>query len=300
VESIFRVGGALLIGAALIGGAFYIEHRGIADSQAATSPALVVANDTVRSVQTSTDTDGDGMPDWEEELQGTDPFVYTNLSSATSTLSDDEPYTPPTTITGRFSEQFFEDFMRAGAGRDMTVEEKAALVQNAAASVADELKDTLYTRAQLKLIAANDLASVRQHGNEVGALMLKQTVQSENEMSILQRALVSGDEKILTSLDPIERAYANMITDMQTVSVPTALAKEHLDILNVMSLIHADIRAMQNVFEDPIPALLHVQRYEENVAGLILVIANLRAALESRNIVYTNDEPGAFLFSLEP
>lgn len=299
MESIFRVGGALLIGAALIGGAFYIEHHGIANSQAATSPALVVANDTVRSVQTSTDTDGDGIPDWEEELQGSDPLTFTTFASSTNPETIEEAYIPPTTVTGKFSEVFLEDMIRAGAGREMTEEEKNQLVQRAAQTIKNEIKDTLYTQAQMRVAPSDDLTSLREYGNTVSTIIEKHPAPKEHELAILQRAFQQEDPSILEGLAPIEQGYASMIADMLQVEVPRTLLKEHTDLVNAMSMIREDIGSMQLAFEDPIPALLRTQRYEEDVRGLAYVLINISAALKSRGIIYTSDEPGAFLSNLK-
>ncbi len=299
MESIFRVGGALLIGAALIGGAFYIEHNGIADSQAATSPALVVANDTVRSVQTSTDTDGDGMPDWEEELQNTDPLTFTTFASTTQATELEEEYTPPTTLTGKFSEQFLEDMLRTGAGREISEEEKLQVAQRAAQTIKGEIKDTLYTQAQMRIVLNNDLSSIRAYGNAISTIIEKYPAPKENEMVILQRAFQHEDSAILQSLSPIEQGYAAMIQELLQVEVPNVLAKEHTDFVNTLSMVRADIAAMQLAFEDPIPALMHTQRYQEDVRGLALTLLNFRDALEARGVVYTAEEPGYFFSSLK-
>lgn len=308
VLSIFREGrtrivGALAVGAVLIGGVLLLEHRTEVTTQAPVAAVALSGERTrdVRATQPTLDTDGDGYPDWEEELRGTDPFTPTTLETASTTPDGDvEPYEPPTTLTGRFAEEFLKGLIEESAGRDLTDEEKVAFAANAASELAKAVPDKLYTRADLHIVSDNTQAAHRTYGNTVSSVLIEHNVESDQELEILELALSSNDASVLEQLTPVANAYAAMVRDLVAHPVPAALTKEHLDLINTLSIIETDIRAMQATFDDPLQSLLRIRRYQEDAAGLFYALDNLRIALEKSGVAYTSSESGIVLFSLRP
>jgi len=299
-ESVFRVGGAIVFGAGLVGAAFFVEKNAAAD-EAARVPALVVARGDVRTVQPARDTDKDGLPDWEETLRGTDPQRYTTADElAPPAATTSEPYTPPTTLTGRFAERFLENIIRTGAGEPLTEEGKAKVVSESLGTLAAQTRERLYTRADIKSTAENDVAALHTYGNRLGATLMENSVDSENELVIFNRAVKENNVEKLAALRPIEEVYANMISDLRALDTPSSFAKQHVDLINTIAMVKADIVAMQRVFSDPLSTLMRVKRYQGDAAGVYYAIHNIRATLEKSGIAYASDEPGIFLFSLRP
>lgn len=294
----FRVLGAIVFAAGLIGAAFFVGRNDTSDALAEI-PAVVVARGDVRTVQPAIDTDEDGIPDWEEQLRGTDPHTYTMLATTTP-QTPEEPYMPPATVTGQFAEQFLETVVRNGAGKDLTAEEQAAIVNQSIGTLEAETRDTLYTLADIKSIVQNDLAALRTYGNEVGGALMRNSIKNENEFIILERAVTQNNPDELKALGPIKHAYGGMIRSLLALETPTNVAKQHVDLINTLSMVQADIVAMENAFTDPLAALVRIKRYKDDAAGLFYAIDNIRLALEARGIVYTSDEPGIFLFSFRP
>lgn len=294
-ESVVRVGGALAIGAVLLVGALSLRT---APEAAATPASVTVAAQDVRTVIESIDTDGDGYPDWEEMLRGTDPRTHTTvMATATST---DEAYVPPDTLTGQFAERFFEDLVRTSAGRELSEEEQIALVNESISTLATQVIPELYTRADIQIVSTNTLADHRTYGNAVAEILLRNSIQNENELVIMERAATNDDPRELATLEPIANAYADMVADMLTLTTPSAFAQEQVNLLNMLALIESDIRAMRHTESDPLNALVHTQRYPDDATGLYHALDALRTKLESAGIAYTSGEPGMFLFSLRP
>lgn len=289
-----------MFGVGLIGIAFFVQRRSNADEFVRT-PAFVVAQGDVRTVQTAQDTDGDKIPDWEEALNGTDPRVYTKQTAPTPKPAvTTDPYTPPTTLTDRFAEQFFENMVRTGAGKTMTAEEKAKIVNDSISELSGQIQDILYTQADIKSVANSDLATLHTYGNELGDVLIKNSIHNESEWVIFGRAVKGHNPEALKPLKAIESAYAGMIGGLLLLEIPSSFVKQQVDLLNTLSMVHADIIAMQGVFTDPLGALVRIKRYKDDAKGLFYALDNIRTALEARGIAYTNDEPGIFLFSLRP
>ncbi len=300
-ESFFRVGGALALGTLLIGGSLLAHHKSVANTKTEAA-AIRAVSEHVRTALTAEDTDGDGIPDWEEALLGTDPRVVTMRPETTSgdAAIDEEPYEAPSTVTGQFAERFLEDLVRESAGRELSGDERAALIARSISSLTSAEGDTLYTRANVTLSPTNDLAALRAYGNQVAAIMNRHSINNEHELAILQRAVDTDNAAVLRELAPIERAYRNMLRDTLALTAPSALAQEHVNLINTFSIIAGGIGSMQQAFDDPLAALVRVRRYPDDAAGLFYALDNLRIALERRGVVYTKEEPGIFLFSLRP
>ena len=299
-ESVFRVGGAALLGAALIGGALFAQKKTSAEAMVEL-PAVVVARGNIRALARAPDGDNDGLTDWEEAMRGTNPQTKTVLASTTPASEETaEPYEPPQTVTGQFAQRFFESMVRASGGGDIAPEKREALVGNAIDTLAAQTRDALYTQADIKSTAESSVEALRAYGNALGAIMLSQEVQNENELAIFERAVTTNAPKQLEKLAPIAEAYTAIIRETRALATPQSLARAHVDLLNALAMVHTDIVAMQNGLNDPLAALVRVKRYHDDALGLATALDNTRAALEARGIAYTNEETGIFLFSLRP
>jgi hypothetical protein len=299
-ESVFRVGGAILFGFALVGGALFVQKNAAARAAMDAAPAMVIARGDVRATAPALDSDKDGLPDWEEALRGTDPHTYTMLATTTENeATSTQEYQTPTTLTDRFAETFLKDMIRTGAGKTMTAEEQAALVGRSVEAIAGAAKEKLYTQASIKSTAGNDLIALHDYGNRLGALLLVKS-SGENELSIMQRATTGHDQDALKELTPIADGYARMERALLALETPGVLARQHVDLVNSIAMVRADVAAMQNVFDDPISALVHLRRHPDDARRLLYAINNIRAALEANGVAFTSDEPGIFLFSLRP
>ncbi len=162
------------------------------------------------------------------------------------------------------------------------------------------MQDKLYTQADIKSVAQNDLAALREYGNALADVFLTKSTKNEPELVILDRATQKNDPEEFKKLKPIEQAYAGMVKSVLAVETPSSLSRQQVDLINALSLIQSDIAAMQKVFSDPLPSLVHIKRYQEDGKGLFTALDNIRTALEKSGVVYTSGEAGLILFSLRP
>lgn len=295
-ESFFRVGGAIVVGLVLIGGALVFDDR--ENSERAPVAAIAISRGDVRALQPTTDSDGDGLPDWEEELRGTDPMRKTTITDPE--IPEGEKYIPASTVTDRFAEVFLEDLVRTSAGRTLSPEEEAALLERSAAKLEATASEPLLTQADIHIVAANTLTDHRTYGNAVGGILIDRSIDNENELILLHDALVSGDTSALSELEAVSTAYAGMVADLIALPTPSAFAREHVALVNVLIQARTNARAMSNAFADPLAALVRARRYEQDATALYYALDSIRVLLESRDITYTNSEPGIVLFSFRP
>jgi len=287
-----RVVGALVVGIALVVCAFYV--RGSA-ANTSLEAAIAVA-DTPRKYVATSDSDGDGMRDWEEELYGTNPAQADKLAQArlTSDSVDRETIDDiPDSMTKKFAISFFSDYLKqAGTGEEMTEEAKTKFLEEAAGYAAQESVDRSFTSADLSLGANNDSDAIRAYGNRVADALTKHTVSTESEIVILERALQTDNAAELAPLTEIVESYSKSLSDLLTMQVPPAFAEEHLELLNALLAVHNNIAAMQKAFSDALPAMVRFQRHPDDMVALAETLSAIATALRLHGTSYGPDEPG--------
>ena len=290
MKNTYRIGGALAIGIVVILGAFYMKDGLRADEA---NGVVVVANAPNRDYIESQDSDSDGIPNWQESLTGK---AYTTITTPTSTISvsEDTVYTPPTTLTGKFSEAFFQDYMD-GKIKGQDFSDPTAFVTNAVTAIEQNAQSKRHSRAEIQIIPDSKEA-IRAYGNQIAEIIQKYPVPQVNEGTILQKALMANDPEILTALIPIRTAYVGMIADTLRMDVPESFALLHVDLLNVYEAILTDIEAMQVAFIDPLYTLARTKGYEADTVTLFTVLKNMNSELTKNGITYTNNEVGAFFY----
>ncbi len=287
-----RIGGAVLLGTVIVLGAFLLQKNNDAEN---TQGSLAVVSDSERSYIETSDSNGNGVPDWEENLSNR---VFSAIEVATSTdaTSTQEGYTPPTTFTGKFAEAFFKDYMSGKLkSADGTID-TASIVDGAVKAVETNTTSKEYTPLDV-VIVPDSKEAVREYGNALGGIIISYPVESKNELTILQEALQTEDPEILKQLIPLQQAYAGMIQDTLLVSVPESFVKEHLMLLTAYEAILLDIQTMQNAFLDPLYTLARVKRYQNDAAGMSQIFVNLGEKYSAFDVYFTESEPGSLFYA---
>jgi hypothetical protein len=262
-NSRIKIAGAFLFGALLIIGAFILRSQNTLTTAGTVSVAPVG-----REYVPPKDSNGDGVPDWQEALVSQEALVLGTTSAS---------YTEPTTITGRFGLRFFENYIRSkmyGPIGDSTEE----LVEKSTEMLLAQAVDELFTEKDIVLFDTEDQAILRGYGNQVASILSTGKTE-ENEALILQDYMRYEKPERLQDLEPIALSYTTMVKDLLEVNVPTAYAKEHLDLLNAVNAVREDVRAMQKIEEDSMYTLIRFKRYPDDVLGMSNAIKNLFNAL---------------------
>lgn len=216
------------------------------------------------------DKDGNGVPDWQDNLLGEDAIVIDESASST--------YTKPTTVTGRFGVSFFEDMLRSKMyGVFGKTNEELAVTS--AEKLRGEAVDELFTEKDIELFETADLGVLRAYGNQVATILISHPNDGDSELYILQEYLRYENPKKLTELEPIALAYTTMVKDLLSMEVPSKYIKQHLDLLNALSAVREDVRGMQKIEEDAMYSLLRTKRYGDDVLGMANAVKNLFNAL---------------------
>lgn len=282
-----RVLGAGLIGVALVAGAWVLNslQSTPVSPEAAVSVATVPAP--VRSAIAVSDTDGDGVEDWREPLLTAEPVILNTITAS---------YTRSNTLTEQVGISLMEQlFLTKSMNPDA---DTAPLVESSIARLGDEAKDTLYTYSDIQVGQANDPETIRLYANTIATAFATNDVKGKrNEILILQDALTTGDARLYKEISEIATMYQKNLAFMLETEVPASLAQEHLDLINVFHALNNSISAMANLDNDPLKALLRIQRYQDDASGLVSAMRNMYTKINQYpGVLGQPNDPATILF----
>lgn len=287
-----RIAGAIGVGVVIIALAFQASTRN------AVNQASVVLAAPPREPIETVDQNGNGTPDWEEQLTE-NAFKTITLPTSSTTSGEAGAYTDPTTLTGKFSVAFLQDYLQGKVnGADFS--DPSGFINTAVQAIEGNTMSTKHSTGEVFPIPTTK-ESAHTYGNALQEIVKRHSpsTPTQNEMVILQNALGTKDPAALEALVPIAEGYARIIADTVTVPVPDIFVSQHLAILNAYEEVYADIRAAQVAFTDPLYTLARVRDYDIHAQGLLSAYILLAKELAKQGVIYTSDEPGAFYRAIE-
>jgi len=288
-----RVFGSFLIGIALVSGAYVISNFG--KPSAPRSSATVAISPTLleRSFIPVVDADGNGIEDWREEFVLREGIIL-------PVVLDEITYEPPTTLTGKVSEQFFESILRSkinGIGPT-----NSDIVTRTADTITRvSVTDGLYNTSNIIVVPTTNSA-IRTYANTMGLSITSNDIKIgyENELTIMQRALENEDDSELKKLIPHTSMYKALRDEALKTPTPQSLVKQHLDVINAYHALYKNLSDMQLAFEDPMVSLMRVKRYQDDALGLKNSLVNLYNALVPHAGLFTREDPAVVFAAFSP
>ncbi len=281
---------ALVVGFVLVTGSFYVS----ASNETVAGDISVIAKPPTREYIPINDANNNGISDWAEELLDERETIVDDIDPV-------EAYVPPSTLTGRFSIEFFQDYLYAKGFGENIVGTKEELAERAVAELKREATDVVYTIDDVIIDTDDSTEAIRRYGNRIAEITTEYSnpvTENLSETDILERAINTDNPERLKDLDPIIDAYRGYFEATKATPVPPKLVRQHVDLINVYNAVLTDLIAMRYTFEDPLLALLRTKRYEEDIAGLIYVYYNIDRVLRREGITYEEDEPAYVMGAL--
>ncbi len=320
----YRHGATLAAGALsilMIAGAFALAKGGLkpVSVEASTETALLAA-------VAAKDSDGDGLPDWEEALYGTDPYTYDTKGLG---MSDGEAVArglivpkaatpaaavvaaPNTGVTGlptphegsltdAFAKNFFTRYVEAKAavGGDLSSDQIANLATDVIASLTASIAPAPdFLSAAKENVGAGGEDALRTYAATAEAVFAAHMQHlPENELDALQAAL-AGDSSKRAVLELIAAAYRDGATGLAALSVPPEVAAAHLALVNGLARAGGAVADFARVGEDPIAAMLALEQYPRAIAAAGAALQNIALAYEKAGVSIPAGSPGAYFVS---
>ncbi len=282
-----KVLGSLVIGIALVGGAYTLSTFG----ESSFTPTQLVATATEappRVFIPVSDTDEDGVEDWRDQFLSAAPITVSELATV--------EYTPPDTVTGQFGVALMEEVILAELGGPFTKE-----TDQITSDAAERLKkvvtnDTIYTIKDIRISSVSSDQTIREYGNALAKILLDSSDPNlRNEIVILAEFVTDKRTDNSEELQKIASIYKDYRDKTLALPVPRKFTKEHLDLVNVYHALYMNIDAMTKVNSDPVLPFLRLKRYEDDVAGLGLALRNVYDALVPYARVFSVDDEAVYL-----
>lgn len=277
---------SLVIGVFVVAGAFFVragDDKIEGDVQVSSAP-----DRTYIPVQ---DSNGNGISDWAESLIDDRQLVTETMTAAT------KPYELPTTLTGRFGIEFFQQYLyEKGLGNLDDKASKEELAKKLTDQLEREVKDRIYTREDIIVSTDDSVAAQRAYGNNVVSIVNSVKNRAKYDpIESMNQAFTTKNEAVLANIDPTLDAFNTYFKMMKTLPVPPSLVQEHLNILNVYNAVLNDLIAMRNSFSDPLLGMVRSSHYYDDMNGMLYAYHSLQIKLSNAGIVYKEDEPGIYL-----
>jgi len=233
------------------------------------------------------DTDGDGIPDWEESLYGLDPtkkettpgipdsvaiekLKLQQTAGANVQINTVDQTTENLTQTDKFSRELFTTV--AAASQNGTMDQTT--IDQLSASLADQIQNSVprkvFLISEIKIVNNDDLKTIK---NYLDALIdiQKKYPDKGKVFDILQKFMVDEnnvDVSQLIKLDPIIEQTQNIINALIKTNVPQSLALLHLDFINAQERLIENESDIKLFDSDPIVAIGAISKFEENINSL--------------------------------
>lgn len=318
--------GSCVFAAAVIFGAYYlsrsIEHPDAAQASAESGLLEAVA---------TKDSDGDGLPDWQESLYGTDPHKTDSLGLgmtdgqavakglivpkavtalpgiSSAPVSYDANGLPPAsaggTLTAAFTQNFINLYLaarQANGGNDLT----DAQIQSVAAQSIQSLGMLAAAAPDYKKVS--DIRVDGSGGDAMRAyavdaqniIATNRSGTSKNEVSYLKDAVEKGDTAALSSLSAIAKSYRTTAVGFAQLSAPVELGGIHLRLINSLMRLSEVINDMSRVNDDPLATIIALEQYPNVVQSFWSAMDDVGKAYRNAGVTVSVKEPGGVFVNL--
>ena len=259
--------------------------------------------DTTLSTEKSTlntliqrDTDGDGVPDWEETLWETDKnnketFGVPDLTYITNkkkTLGKVEN-SQNLNETDKFAKDFFTAYTAMKTSGDISNDTINSFSNALGQEITNSTLPDQYGEKDITLKNTDEPKD--QQDYYIAASTLFEKYKAKGVGSELESAgvVASGgdtvDNKSQNNLIKISEAYQEFSKKLALIPVPKNLANYHLQIINNANDTGIAILNMSKMMNDPIVGISGISQYEKYSDDLITSVKNLETFLSTNDII---------------
>lgn len=263
------------------------------------------------------DSDNDGLKDWEEPLWGTDPQksdtdgdktndgdeIKTNrdplkpapndIRQETAKQTGVATSTEEITATDKFSRELFARYLAFKQGGEaLDQKSQDIIISSMLAETQLDIKAPIHSSAEFKLSQDNSATALKNYGNLLGEAIISASPEtSVNEIMILNEAVQAESGDKIKELDPIIEGYQKLIKLVMATAVPTEALSIHLNFVNSLEQVLANIKTFRQFFDDPVATLAGINSYEDSVAKLQSSITGFRSFFTAKRVVFEPNAP---------
>lgn len=284
---------ALVISIGMVGSAYILG--GYTTPTVTQSVFADTSNDLIQAIA-DTDTDGDGLKDWEETLWGTDS---TKVDTDGDGISDPASVkirqekaeeegvdiVEELSLTSKFSRKFLTEYLSArqqygsvsGTTQDFVIQQALTAGQPKTRALLDTTNLSVVPTTEASLLSYT--ISIAQAFTPKNKDAFK-----ENEVTLLQRAISTQDPAIVFSFEAIAREYATLVKNLALVQVPDTLLIEHKVLMEASYNFGLTIEDFAQFSTNPLITVYAVKQYDTDRRAIMSAFVGLRAGLERAGV----------------
>jgi hypothetical protein len=224
-------------------------------------------NATVGDVVTK-DSNGNGIPDWQERLWGLDPSqLYTGgVPNATIIAQKQKAAgvpdfaSPSENNTDRLARDLFALSLTLGSNQTVDDSTVQSVASELGKKITIDINTATYKLSDIKTVKTTP-ASLESY-----RATLNKTLQSfgpdDPNISVVMDALEQGNYSNLAVLDDASKQYASVAAALKKISVPVGVAGYHLDIMNGFAGMAKSFVYMKDLNTDGLSAISGLAVYK--------------------------------------
>jgi hypothetical protein len=218
--------------------------------------------------------------DWKKILVKTDAKtqIITNLTSKNDAVFDE------TTLTAQISKDFLSQYLLLKqGGKTLTDDDINQIIINVSESKNySEVKGPVYIPLNLKRTSANDAAAEKKYENNVRLVIKTRSSQvKEDPMLLINQAIGPKGASTLAKIDYIIAAAKGFIEDFLKIEVPSQAVSVHLELINSVSRLVADLEAMREINSDPLRSLVGISQYSKDLTSFQNAIKKINLYIDT-------------------
>ena len=185
-----------------------------------------------------------------------------------------------TTLTAQMARDLFSRYLLvAKKGQNLSEAEMTKIADDVLASPEyTKSSGVLYLESDLRITQKRDKTTLDNYKttlNQYLATGIKSIENKGNVATIVNAAIVDGDEKKLVELEPFVTAFRIVTSELLKMEVPSTLAPLHLKLLNTSSNLTANIEAMRGMLYDPVKGFIGANKFSDNFAEFEVNLENI-------------------------
>lgn len=241
-----------------------------------------------------TDTDGDGVPDWEEVIWKTDlnkPNTYgipdkSYISQKTEEEKNATSTSATLNNTERLSQELFTQYValqQAGQLNDAAIK---TMTERIAQSADVTSANTLYTASSFKTFSNSDNVRMQTYANNLMNINSKYITNFKNKTENLQITL--GNPDFAKTMAEASTYYSKMAAELSRIPIPEGAVQYHLAYVNTIEQSAEGLLEFSKYTDDPLSSLVGIQRHAKAEVDQSTAIENLTSFLNQNGILEVN------------
>lgn len=238
------------------------------------------------------DSDGDGTSDGEEVRFQRDPTKMGPDDKMTVPHAGEGVYAsmerylsnPETTETDRLAIDLFRGYLNLKQNGSLNATQENVLANQLVSKTLSSAQQQTYTTFHLSIISDPSAEDRARYRDAYSATLDHLDVIREHEIASVERALITENPSELDKLTTVAAVYTKVLNQLLSTPTPEDIAHAHLSTVNGIAALTAGLEKMQMILEDPIQGVTGMNVYLDTLNQLAAAFGALNRYFETHGL----------------